>query len=253
MNLNEAVITEVIGIMTVHSKKGENTRMENRPAYGLSLCYEGQITYRQNGREYTSKSDVALILPMGGSYEIIRDKTGDFPVINFTTKEPLSDGLKVIELQERDRVFKNFEEIKRLFVGKGNRMKIMSLFYEMLDSLTSAREHGILDNAVKFIYDNIHDENISNSLLAEKCKLSEVYFRRLFKEKFKTTPKQFILTLRIQKAKLMLKEGREKISVISECCGFSSQYHFCRAFKEIVGQTPTEYRENHITSSLEFE
>ena len=156
MNLNEAVITEVVGIMTVHSRKGENTEMKKRPTYGLSLCYDGQITYRQNGREYTSKKDVALILPMGGSYEIIRDKTGDFPVINFTTKEPLSNVLKVIELHERERVFKSFEEIKRLFVDKGNRMKIMSLFYEILDSLTSAKKYGILDPAIRYVYNNYH-------------------------------------------------------------------------------------------------
>ena len=250
MNLSEVTVTEVCGIMTVHSKRGENTRMKNRPSYGLSLCYEGQITYKQNGREYTSKSDVALILPMGESYEIIRKRTGDFPVINFKTQEPLTKEIKVIEIHGRERIFKSFEEIKRLYVGGGNRMKIMSLFYEILDSLTSAREHGILEPAIKFIYDNFHCENINNSLLAEKCNLSEVYFRRLFKERLKTTPKQFIITLRIQKAKQLLKEGREKISVICERCGFSSQYHFCRAFKESVGVAPSEYRENHAALHL---
>ena len=252
MNLSEAIITEISGVMTVHSKKGDNTRMQNRPCYGLSLCYGGQITYRQNGREYISNKNVAIILPMGESYEIVREKTGDFPVINFKTQKPLSKEFKVIELKEGESIFKNYEEIKRLSLDKSNRMKVMSLFYEILDSLTSAKEYGILDPAVRYVYNNYHKEEICNSLLAEKCEISEVYFRKLFKESFKLTPKQFIIKLRIKKAKQLLKEGRESIVSVSEQCGFTSQYHFCRTFKSYTGITPTEYRQNHLCSRLEF-
>ena len=253
MNLSDAIITGVTGIMTVHSKKGESSKMKNRPTYGLSLCYNGQIVYKQNGREYLSNKDTAVILPEGESYTIIREATGDFPVINFTTLKPLSDTVKTIKIRERELILKKFDEIKRLFVDGQNKPRIMALFYEILDELTAAREYGVLDPAVKFIYNNYHTEGINNSTLAQICGFSEVYFRRLFKESFKTTPKQFILNLRLEKAKLLLREGREKIFSISERCGFSSQYHFCRAFKDQLGITPTEYREKNIFKSSEFE
>jgi len=47
--------------------------------------------------------------------------------------------------------------------------------------------------------------------------------------------------MRIQKAKSLLTNGTHTITAVSEECGFSSLYHFCRAFKEKTGMTPTEY------------
>ena len=84
-------------------------------------------------------------------------------------------------------------------------------------------------------------------LLAEKCGISEVYFRRLFTEQYKVTPKQYIIDLRINKAKQLLTDGIFKIGAISESCGFSNPYHFCRVFKEKTGLTPTEFmKQNKI-------
>ena len=40
----------------------------------------------------------------------------------------------------------------------------------------------------------------------------------------------------------LLREGKESITRIAEACGFSSGYHFCRAFRDATGDSPTEYR-----------
>ncbi|MBR3994676.1 MAG: helix-turn-helix transcriptional regulator [Clostridia bacterium] len=51
--------------------------------------------------------------------------------------------------------------------------------------------------------------------------------------------------MRIQKAKFLLANGVLTITAISEECGFSSLYHFCRIFKEKTGFTPSEYSKNN--------
>jgi len=241
MDIQKIIVTEIIDVITVHSPKGRKVEMKNRPCYGLSLCMDGQITYIHNGKEYVSDKDHAVILPMGATYSLIGDKTGNFPVINFYSLYPICDTHTVLEIRNRELLLKNYEEIKRLFINGNNRAKILSLFYEMIYELSSQSEAGELKGAIKYIYNNYHLQSVTNKKIAEECKISEVYLRKLFKQRLNTSPKQFIIELRIQKAKQLLCEGTQKIWAISESCGFSSVYHFCRIFKQHTGMTPHEY------------
>ena len=72
----------------------------------------------------------------------------------------------------------------------------------------------------------------------ENMVVSEVYFRKLFLKHMNTSPKQYIIDIRLQKAKQLLAEGVFSISAISEKCGFSNPYHFCRIFKDRIGIPP---------------
>ena len=247
MELKNAVITDIVGVCTVYSPKGRAVKMKNRESYGLSLCIDGQITYTHMGKEYISDKDHAVILPKGQSYSLKGDKTGSFPVINFQCGNLLCDSVEVIRIHNRESLLKDYEEIRRLSLYEGNRMKIMSIFYGMLHKLSSENESSELLPALKYIYNNFHLPELTNGLLAEKCGFSEVYFRKMFVKQMGLSPRQFIIDIRIQKAKQLLSEGELKIWAVSEACGFSSSYHFCRIFKERAGMTPREYRERNRT------
>ena len=119
-------------------------------------------------------------------------------------------------------------------------------FYGMLHKLYSDYIPHELRGAVRLIRDDCSDASLTNTRLAYECNISEVYFRKLFTKHFGTSPKQFIIDLRIQRAKQMLGEGSLSIFVISEKCGFSNPYHFCRLFKQRVGITPSEYRKANL-------
>ena len=133
--------------------------------------------------------------------------------------------------------------MKSLFLFEGNRPKIMSIFYGILDRLSNllTNDSPVLQNAVKFIENNYQNSRLSNIDIAEFCNISEVYLRKLFADKFNMSPKQYIINLRLNKAKQLLRDGILKIGTISEECGFSNQYHFSRLFKERIGMTPSEY------------
>lgn len=242
MEFNKVIITEIINIATIHSEKGRMVEMKNRQFYGLSLCIDGQITYSHKGKIFVSDKDHAIILPEGQSYSLKGDQTGDFPLINFHTLHPICDTFVVMEIRNRELLLKTYEEIKKLSLNESNQAKLFSLFYDMLHELSTQNDIGELNGAIKYIYDNYHIPSITNSKLAEECKISEVYFRKLFKQRFGISPRQFIIDLRIQKAKQLLCEGTQKIWAIAESCGFSSAYHFCRVFKERTGMTPHDYR-----------
>lgn len=240
--LNEIIITDITDIFTVFSPKGRAAKIQNRDSYALSFCEEGQITYTHNGNKFISDKDHAVILPQGQSYSIYGDKTGSFPVINFTCADILCDTVISLPIDNSKSYMKDFNRLQSLSLFGENRTEMMSIFYHMLHRLSSQNSScQVILPAIKYLENNYQNPNLTNKKLAEQCKLSEVYFRRVFTNYYNMSPKQFLIDIRINKAKQLLSEGAMKINVIASNCGFSNQYHFCRIFKEKTGLTPTEY------------
>lgn len=247
--LRSIVITDITDIITVSSPKGRFAEINNRVCYGLSFCREGKITYTHNGKKYISDSDHAVILPQGQSYTLYGDKTGIFPVINFKCMDFLCDKILEIPIRNTESYINDCEQMKYLSVFEKNRTKIISIFYDILHRLSSGviSQYPLLMPAIKYIENNYTASALTNTLLAQRCGISEVYFRKLFAGQFGMTPKQYIIDIRINKAKRLLTDGILKICAVSEQCGFSNPYHFCRVFKQKTGFTPTEYmKQNKI-------
>ena len=124
-----------------------------------------------------------------------------------------------------------------------NHLKIYSGFYELLDKIyyENSKKHTPHDSAIQFIAKNIQNSALSNICIAKQIGISEVYLRKLFLSYYHITPKQYVLDIRIRKAKQLLCDTPFSVTAIAEECGFSSVYHFCRAFKEKTGMRPTEY------------
>lgn len=234
-------IKSIDSIITVRSKRGEHDRIAKRRTYGLSFCIDGQITYEHNGKKFVQDRYHAVILPEGESYMLYRDRSGSFPLINFTCFEPICNTHVLIPIDDPDTYIADFERLRRLSVIDGNRMKMFSILYGMFHKLLNPSVAGSLTPAIKHIESNLGDPELNNPTLAHKCNLSETHFRKLFLSRFGITPRQFIIDARINKAKQLLTEGSLKIGTVAEICGFSSQYHFSRCFKAHIGQTPTEY------------
>lgn len=233
--------------MLVPSEKGRVAKMVNRGCYGLSFCTGGQITYTHNGKNYVQEQGVAVILPKGQSYSLYGNKTGVFQLINFSCTEEFTDEFMVIPIQNEEWFLRQFDKIRALSLVEGNSFEVMHIFYRMLHELFGQSENSILTPAIRYIEQNFMNPGLSNGELASKCYISEVYFRKLFVKKFGVTPKQFILDLRLNHAKQLLSEGTLKNTAIAQKCGFASPYHFCRAFKQKTGMTPTEYmKQNRI-------
>lgn len=241
-------VTDIKEIFTVFSPKGRNETITGRKSYGLSFCTDGQITYTHNGRKVVSDKNHAIILPMGQTYSLYGNKSGTFPVINFLCSEFLCDTVVSVPMRNTDACIKDFERLRALSLFETNRAEMMSIFYHILHRLSAQSSTcGIIMPAVRYLESNYQRYDLSNAELAEVCRISEVYFRRIFKEHYCVTPKQFLIDIRIGKAKQLLSEGMLKISAVAEKCGFSNQYHFCHTFKEKTGLTPTEYmKQNRI-------
>ncbi len=248
MDLTNIVIKEILSVITVFSPKGRRDTTYNRSCYGLSFTTDGQITYTHNKKTFVSNKNNVVILPKGQTYQIHGDKDGLFPVVNFECEGFLCDTITILPIENIASVVKEFEHFKNAFIHRKNRLLIMGLFYNLLYNISnySICTSNPLSKAIEFIENNFSSK-ITNEALAKSCHLNEEYFRKQFKKTYGTSPKQYIIDTRLNMAKQMLSEGILKINAISEKCGFSNPYHFCRLFKDKTGITPSEYmKQNKI-------
>lgn len=94
----------------------------------------------------------------------------------------------------------------------------------------------------EFIEANLHRQ-ISLAELAALAQLSEYHFARMFRVSLAQSPQQYIAERRITRAKQLLKApDKPALADIALACGFSSQSHFGRVFRQSVGVTPGRWR-----------
>jgi AraC-like DNA-binding protein len=87
-------------------------------------------------------------------------------------------------------------------------------------------------------------EPITIALMAEAFGYNRAYLSTLFKKHTGLTPVTFLLRLRIDKARLLLRERQElTIEQIASSVGFQDPLYFSKQFKRLYGMSPTDYRD----------
>ena len=100
--------------------------------------------------------------------------------------------------------------------------------------------------ALTYIEQNFQND-ISVDDMAKVCGLNRSYFGKIFKRATGRTPQQFLLTYRMIKATELLKLTKLSIGDIGNAVGYANQLHFSRAFKNLYGKAPREWRnENQV-------
>jgi AraC family transcriptional regulator len=101
---------------------------------------------------------------------------------------------------------------------------------------------AILERVKRYIEEHLQD-NLSLEELARETRYSRGHLLRMFRAATGKTPHQYLTERRIERAKGMLQEAEEiSLTNIAAWCGFSSQSHMTRVFREQVGVTPSVFR-----------
>jgi AraC family transcriptional regulator len=94
------------------------------------------------------------------------------------------------------------------------------------------------------------EEDLSLSEMAQSLELSPAHFARMFRRSTGETPHEFVLRQRVERAKKMLRESQTRVLDVAIACGFRTQQHFARVFRQMCQISPTEYRREFLTDSL---
>jgi AraC family transcriptional regulator len=102
-----------------------------------------------------------------------------------------------------------------------------------------------LRRVVELVHARI-DSELTLADMAEAAKLSAARFSRMFRQSTGETPHGFVLRLRVEHAKRMLREPEARVLDVALACGFKTQQHFARVFRAVCGASPTEYRREFL-------
>ena len=156
-----------------------------------------------------------------------------------------------------DRIFLDkMKEAEEICLKEDNffELKLRSLFSELWETIYL---WGMEKKRKEKSYDFLEDERIKKMLsyvqshyaekiaidrLAAEVNISERECYRIFRSGLGTTPAEYIITLRLQKAQELLRGTRKSIIEIAQETGFDTSSYFCKLFKQRHHLTPNQYR-----------
>lgn len=140
--------------------------------------------------------------------------------------------------------------------GSESALNLIGHLYLFMDALIKSSDlHKVMmEGELKNLYAheaiNFIERNYQNPITIEDiaafCNLNRSYFGKLFKSVMSATPQEFLIRYRMTKACDFLVGTRLPISEISSRVGYPNQLHFSRAFKNVYGVSPREWRASHI-------
>lgn len=113
------------------------------------------------------------------------------------------------------------------------------------ESRTARSSSGCDHYKIKYVIDYIQDNHRTDCSLLEMANISgmsQYHFIRLFKKSTGKTPHEYLLDMKIEKAKQLLMDKDKTIIEICFESGFNNTSHFTRIFKKRTGTTPSLYR-----------
>lgn len=108
-------------------------------------------------------------------------------------------------------------------------------------SARQIKERNPLTEIVKYIEQN-YQSDLSLQEVAGKFFVSREYISRKFKQEYGINFSDYIVSVRIEKAKLLLQNPNLKLSQIAEMVGFHDVKYFSKVFKKQAGTSPKDYR-----------
>lgn len=119
--------------------------------------------------------------------------------------------------------------------------------YSATKPQVASYEGGLSDRQILRVTDYIN-EHLTQSIkledLARYLGISQFHFSRLFKQSTGISPHQYVMQQRIELAKQLLKRKDIAIADVALNCGFNSQSHLGKYFRQITGMTPKTYRQS---------
>lgn len=207
--------------------------------FGTIETGENEIIYMPKGSSYIVETP--LITPDSGCYAInfdLQDEL-DIPPFKFKIKNPgemllaFRSAENAWRTQNPGYIEKTHEKLYRI---------IGQLKSEMLAEYMPKEKTALIAPALNYINENYTSETLSITHLSELCGVSEVYFRKIFRNVYGTSPLKYINNLKLSRARDLIHSGLYSVKDAAFMSGFFDDSYFSREFKKEFGVSPKDYR-----------
>ena len=180
-------------------------------------------------------------------YHVNTVTLGESFSVHFTTTEPITTHSFCIKTENVNEIVSCLEKIESLFLKGKHENEMHMHFYRLCMMLDNIRSKEYAPRKEKiFLCREYMDLHFRESDCLEKAAaLSDVTRRRfndIFRIAFDITPAKYINSKRMEYAKGLIVSGAFSVSDVSSMCGFSDVYYFSKAFKTVVGKSPSDFK-----------
>jgi len=239
----------------------------------FSIVTSGQIDYNIEGSHYTlKKNDVMIFNPGVHHQELINPATVCTQLhigianLNIDCMAPnfmrSLDGAPILSVEKYTEEFTQcyneivkehrLRQLGHSFVLKSLVMKLIIILYREMDRCSSPPFHQadqLISNDRKVIVQSLIDyisyyymNDISLEYLSSIMHISPAYISKIFKEETGSSPIQYLIQIRLEKAKSLLGSSSLPIREIANTVGYKDAYYFSKLFKKNYDLSPSAYR-----------
>ena len=97
---------------------------------------------------------------------------------------------------------------------------------------------------LRFLHDRFRDQTLNLQMIADHVGLSRTYVSSMFKDATGENLTEYLARIRIEWAKELLKDPRNRAHEVAASVGYADASHFAAFFRRRVGMTPSEYRKS---------
>lgn len=254
IDISTLTLNKILAINVIHRTSNQVYIRKGRVSFAFAIKLSGKTFYKYNNKDYLSDNENMIFLSKNIDYSFFCKEPGECIMIEFDgTLQNEEFGIMSFHLNKKNsqEILKLFKNIAYIWNNKKDNyyLKCKSIFYEIsyLASLKNNYDYHpkstekIIEKSMDYILNHYDDPNISNEFLAKTSGISTVYFRKVFFKIYNTSPIKYLNAIRFEKAKELLIGDYNSISDVATSVGFSSVYTFSKAFKNEIGESPSDY------------
>ncbi len=102
----------------------------------------------------------------------------------------------------------------------------------------------VVKKVMDYIWENYADSSLSIKILADHVYLTPTYLSNVFKRSAGLTIGQYMVDVRIDKAKRLMRDPQLKFYQVASMVGYMDANYFAKIFKKKTNMTPSEYKES---------
>ena len=242
-----------------HYEKGSYTRRSNFHSYLLLYTYSGEGKLEYEGKTYTLKEGDGVFLSCMRPHYYEAVQKWDVGVFHFTGpfaeymySEYEETGNLTFHESPEGRFHRNLEQVLSIYASPSVQRDLRAshaiegmLLYLVVKNSNYNISKGDVPDAIQkvIVYmENHYTEDISLDKMAEMTSTSKYHFSKEFKRYTGFSPHDYLIRLRVDQAKILLKTTDMPANKIAHSVGIHDINNFNYLFKKRVGKTPIQYR-----------
>ena len=210
---------------------------------------ELEIFTAGNGRKASQicdevRPDIALLdieMPGMNGIELakyIKEKNTECIIIFITAYDRFDYAIEAMHIKAFDYLLKPWKEERLCELINTAIENVRSM--QKTDSIVHSQK-----DVIKDYIDRNYKKDISAKDVAGILGYSDVYFSKVFKQLFDDNFINYLTKIRIDRAKVLLKDVSFNIKEVGKSVGYADSNYFTKVFKRSIGISPSEYRSKH--------